>query len=216
MDHEDHLTWKMHAWGRQPHHMLLLTVVRLPRHKKAFERVPRALYCPGGNHRYPVHSPLQEGEQFWLPLVEDGNLSHGVRFCWDSFLVPPNRSTQIAKKLLAMGRGGERSHNSHFESRGKMRLCIWSPRTWTSMHLFSLLACPMVDWIVMTFGPGGSHGGSQWSLAAFTAPNQVKFISLFKKTSFHGCKQPRHWLHGCEEKRQCQTKEYKPTGCYRS
>lgn len=53
----------------------------------------RTLYCPGGYCRYPVLSPLQEDEQFLLPFVEDGNLSHGMRFCWDSFLVPPNHST---------------------------------------------------------------------------------------------------------------------------
>ena len=43
-------------------------------------------------HRGPVQSLLQNRRSL-PPVAEDWNLSHGVRFYWDSFLVTPHNST---------------------------------------------------------------------------------------------------------------------------
>lgn len=106
-----------------------------------------ALYCPGGHHRFPVLSPIQGDGKVFLLIVEDWNLSHGVRFSWNSFLVPPNDSILDCQKVIG-GQGGERNHNSHRTLLSQGEGCfsaLWLPPAWTRVCTFSFLGCPMVD-----------------------------------------------------------------------
>ena len=81
--------------GNRPQSISHWLEVSLLRQKKASSQcvstVPSA--ASEGYHRGPVQSLLQEDGRSLLPVVEDWNLSHGVRFYWDSFLVTPNNST---------------------------------------------------------------------------------------------------------------------------
>lgn len=87
-------TWHERCGIPAPEHVLL-TEVSFLRHRKASSQcvstAPSA--ASEGYHRGPVQSLLQDDRRSLLPVVEDWNLSHGMRFYWDSFLITPNNST---------------------------------------------------------------------------------------------------------------------------
>lgn len=83
------------SWGTGslPEHKLL-TVVSFLRHRKALFQCVSTVPSVASEdyHRGPVQSLLQNRRSL-PPVAEDWNLSHGVRFYWDSFLVTPHNST---------------------------------------------------------------------------------------------------------------------------
>lgn len=216
MNHEDHLTWKIHLWGRQPHRVLLLTVVGFLRHEKAFECV----------HTGP--STAQEDSTDTLLLVPFKKMNSSYYHLWKMeiwvmawdfsgilFLFLLIILHRIARKLLAMGRGGERSHNSHFELRGRMCLCHF-----VTSHLNKR---------VSLFFPRVSYGrlnsdviwARRKSRRLPMIPGGI-YISKSGKVYFiiekNVCMEVNNQCTDfmvVRKRDNVPTKEYKPTGCYR-
>lgn len=81
-------------WG-QLHSTFPLPVARLLGQEEAFFEYAPTVSPPAQEeyHRDPVHSPLQEDGRVSLSVAEDWNVSHSVRFYWDSFLDAASNST---------------------------------------------------------------------------------------------------------------------------
>lgn len=77
----DHLTWQMHLRGQQPHSMFLWIVVRFLRYKKTecVLTAPPTAQEEYQRNRFLVPFKKMENS-YYLPVAEDWNLSHDVRF----------------------------------------------------------------------------------------------------------------------------------------